>query len=97
MFAFAAIVALLAASTPSVTAVADTNGVPPRVVTTWNQAQRELKRTAAQLADGAIDAAAAARRREAVGRAFARVCRAKGIPEETIRYWQGKLKDEMVK
>jgi len=86
-----------AASAMSVADAVATNAVPPRMVTTWNQAQRELKRTAAQQADGAIDAAAAARRRDAVERAFVRVCRAKGIPEETIRHWQGKLKDEMVK
>ncbi len=90
MFASVAIAALLAASTPS---AADTNAVPPRMVTTWNQAQREFKRTNAQLADGAIDAAAAARRRAAVKRAFERVCRAKGIPEDVIRYWSERLKD----
>jgi len=97
MFASAVIAALLAASTPSATAVADTNAVPPRIVATWNQAQRELRRTVAQQADGVLDEAAAKRRREAIGRAFERVCRTKGIPEETIRYWRGKLNSGMAK
>lgn len=80
-----------AASAMSVADAVATNAVPPRMVTTWNQAQRELRRTAARQADGMLDAAGAARRRAAVARAFERVCRQKGISEETIRYWRGRI------
>lgn len=83
--------AALAATNATAVSVAETNAVPPRMVTTWNQAQRELKRTAVQQAEGTLDAAGAARRRAAVARAFERVCRQKGISEETIRYWRGRI------
>ena len=79
----------IAATNATAVSVAGTNAVPPRMVTTWNQAQRELKRTAAQQAEGTLDAAGAAKRRAAVARAFERVCRQKGISEETIRHWRG--------
>ena len=82
-------------SAPAVSTVAAVPAVstnmPPRIVTTWNQAQRELRRTAAQEADGALDAAAAARRRAAIARAFARVCREKNLPEAEIARWRDKL------
>lgn len=83
--------AALAATNAPAASVAATNAVPPRMVTTWNQAQRELRRTAARQTDGTLDAAGAVRRRAAVARAFERVCRQKGISEETIRYWRGRI------
>ena len=83
--------AALAATNAPAASVAATNAVPPRMVTTWNQAQRELRRTDARQTDGTLDAAGAARRRAAVARAFERVCRKKGISEETIRYWRGRI------
>lgn len=93
MFAELLIAAALSATNApaSAASASATNAVPPRMVTTWNQARRELRRTAARQADGALDAAAAAKRRMAVGRAFERVCREKGIPEESIRYWRKRL------
>ena len=86
-------VASVVATNAPTASVSATNAVPPRIVTTWNQAQRELKRTAAQQADGTLDAAGVARRRAAVARAFERVCRQKGISEETIRYWRGRIEN----
>ena len=83
--------AALAATNAPAASVAATNAVPPRMVTTWNQAQRELRRTSARQADGTLDAAGAARRRAAVARACERVCRQKGISEETSRYWRGRI------
>lgn len=71
-----------AAANPS---FAGTNAIPPQVMTTWNQAVRELRRTESFREEGALDDEAIAKRRAAIRRAFVRVCRAKGIPEATIK------------
>lgn len=88
---------LLLAVATNVTAVtapvavkASTN-CPPAAVSVWNQARRERIRTDDLLSGGAIDEAEAMRRRQAIRRAFVRVCRAKEVPEAEIRRWLEKL------
>ena len=81
--------ALSATNAPS--AAAGSTNMPPKMVAVWNQALREGRRTGDLLANGSIDAAEAARRRAAIGRAFARVCRAKGLEETDIVRWQKKI------
>jgi len=66
--------------------------MPPKMVSVWRQAELENRRTADRLASGAIDAAEAARRRAAVRRAFARVCRARGISDEEIACWKDRIR-----
>jgi len=58
--------------------------VPPAVAAAYRQTDRELRKIAAFVADGRMDAAAAARRRRTVRAVFVRICREKGIPERTI-------------
>ena len=81
--------ALSATNAPS--AAAGSTNMPPKMVAVWNQALREGRRTGDLLANGSIDAAEAARRRAAIGRAFVRVCRAKGLLEDDITRWQKKI------
>lgn len=59
--------------------------VPPALAATWARAQAELQRADDLLADGNMSPELHARRRAAVLRAFGKVCRAKGLPEETAR------------
>lgn len=59
--------------------------VPPALAATWARAQAELRRADDLLADGNLAPELHARRRAAVLRAFGKVCRAKGLPEETAR------------
>ena len=79
------------APVPVASAAAEAEAMPPKMVSVWNQALRESRRTGDLLSRGAIDAAEAVRRRAAIRRAFARVCRAKGLPEEDIVRWQVKI------
>lgn len=83
------IAAILLAAVTNVTAVC--TNLPPQMVPVWRQAERESRRTAELLSNGAIDAIEAARRRVAIRRAFARVCRAKGVPEEEIAAWLARI------
>ena len=59
--------------------------VPPALAATWVRAQAELQRADDLLADGNLSSEQHARRRAAVLRAFGKVCRAKGLSEETAR------------
>ena len=89
MFAvFLLATALSVTNAPTATAV---EAMPPQMVAVWNQARRESRRTADLLARGAVDADEAQRRRAAIRRAFARVCRSKGLPEAEIVRWQSQL------
>lgn len=66
--------------------------VPPALAATWARAQAELRRADDLLADGNLTADLHARRRAAVLRAFGKVCRAKGLPEETARRLDRRLR-----
>lgn len=72
--------------------VSTVTNLPPQMVAVWQQAERECRRTAELLSNGAIDAAEAVRRRAAIRRAFVRVCRHRGLPEEVIDLWQDKIR-----
>ena len=88
---FTALFLATALSVTNATTGTTVETMPPQMVSVWNQAQRESRRTSDLLARGAVDAAEAQRRRAAIRRAFARVCRAKGVPEAEIVRWQKKI------
>ena len=81
-------------SPESARAVCETAGyarIPPSLAATFSLARRDLLKIDALLADGRLDAAAAAERRERVVAAFVRTCREKNVGEEEAARLRARL------